>query len=50
MENFASQIRALMDGLGTRMPWTRHTNDAEITDHEGETIYFQTTAHVLEYH
>ena len=50
LENVISQIRALMDGLGTRSPWCRHTNDEEITDHDGETIYFQTTAHVLEYH
>ena len=50
LEKITSQIQALMEALGARIPWTRHTDEEEITTHEGDTIYFQGTARVLEYH
>jgi hypothetical protein len=50
LEKITSQIQAMMEALGARVPWTRHTNEEEITTHDGEIIYFQTTARVLEYH
>lgn len=45
-----SQVDSLMKAFGTLTPWTEHSVGAELTTHTGETIYFQTTSRVLEYH
>ncbi len=45
-----SQVDSLMLAFGTLTPWTEHSVGAELTTHTGETIYFQTTSRVLEYH
>ncbi len=49
IEKIADQVASLMEAVGGRTPWTRHGGDT-ITTPEGEVIYFQTTARVLEWH
>lgn len=49
LEKISDQVRTLLDAVGVRRPWTRHGGE-EMKTHEGETIYFQTTAHLLEWH
>lgn len=48
--NLPSRVDSLMKAFGTLTPWTEHSAGDELTTHTGETIYFQTTSRVLEYH
>lgn len=49
IEKIKDQVQSIMEAIGTVMPWTRHTGES-ITDHDGEPIYFQGTARLLEWH
>ena len=50
IEKIEDQVRAFLEATGTRLPWTRHTNSERITTHDGEEIFFQSVARILEWH
>ena len=49
IEKIKDEMQLLMEAIGGRVVWTRHSG-SEITTHDGDPIYFQVTARVLEWH